>query len=59
MYNDYQQGLQEMKEFKKEYGDFLTPILADQDWYNENVTGKVRDFLNNAYAQGVDLLRSP
>lgn len=59
LYADYQQGLQEMKEFKKEYGDFLTPILADQDWYNENVTGKVRDFLNNAYAQGVDLLRSP
>ena len=59
MYNDYQQGLQEMKEFKKEYGDFLTPILNDQDWYNENVTGKVRNFLNDAYAQGIDLLRSP
>ena len=59
MYADYQQGLQEMKEFKKEFGDFLTPILADQDWYNQNVTGRVRDFLNNAYAQGIDLLRSP
>jgi hypothetical protein len=29
LYADYQQGLQDMKEFKKEYGDFVTPILAD------------------------------
>lgn len=58
VYNDYLRGLEEMKEFKKEYGDFITPILADQDWYNKNVTGKVRDFINNAYAQGIDLTRS-
>jgi len=29
VYADYQQGLEDMKEFKKEYYDFDTPILAD------------------------------
>lgn len=58
LYADYQQGLQDMKDFKKEYGDFITPILADQDWYNKNVTGKVRDFINDAYSRGIDLTRS-
>ncbi len=58
VYADYQQGLQDMKEFKKEYGDFITPILADQEWYNRNVTGKVRNFINDAYARGIDLTRS-
>lgn len=57
--NEYLRGLADLKEFNKEYGDFVTPILADQDWYNKNVTGKVRDFINNAYEQGIDLLRSP
>jgi len=46
----YEKGQQEMKDFKKEYGDFLTPITADQDWYNQNVTGKVRDVVNALYA---------
>lgn len=58
LYADYQQGLQDMKEFKKEYGDFITPILADQEWYNNNVIGKVRNFINDAYARGIDLTRS-
>ena len=58
VYADYQQGLENMKEFKKEYGDFITPILADQEWYNNNVTGRVRNFINDAYSKGIDLTRS-
>lgn len=54
----YEKGYQEMKDFKKEYGDFITPIAADQDWYNQNVTGKVRDAINALYAQGIDPLRN-
>lgn len=54
----YEKGYQEMKDFKKEYGDFMTPIAADQDWYNQNVTGKVRDAINALYAQGIDPLRN-
>lgn len=55
----YEKGVQEMKDFKKEYGDFLSPIQADMDWYNKEVTGKVRDTINNLYANGIDPLRSP
>ena len=63
-YNDaarqeFYRGLQDIKDFQKEYGDFITPILADQDWYNKNVTGRVRDFINGAYERGIDLTRSP
>lgn len=54
----YEKGQQEMKDFKEEYGDFLTPITADQDWYNQKVTGKVRDVVNALYAQGIDPLRN-
>ena len=59
LYNDYQQGLAEMKEFREKYGDFMTPILADQDWWNQNVNDPVKNLINDAYANGVDLLRSP
>lgn len=54
----YEKGQQEMKDFQKAYGDFLTPIMADQDWYNKNVTGRVRDAVNALYAQGIDPLRN-
>jgi hypothetical protein len=39
-----------MKDFRKEYGDFMTPIAADQAWYDQNVTGKIRDTINALYA---------
>lgn len=55
----YDKGQQEMKEFNKLYGDFTTPILADQDWYNRNVTGRLRDAINEVYRQGGDPLRNP
>ena len=58
MHEDYLRGLNDIKEFKKEYNNFITPILADQEWYNNNVIGKVRNFINDAYANGIDLTRS-
>lgn len=54
----YDRGEQRIKDFNTAYGDFVTPIQADQDWYNQNVTGKVRDTINNLYARGIDPLRS-
>lgn len=54
----YEKGQQEIKDFSKEYGDFITPILADQDWYNQNVTGRVRDTINKLYSAGIDPTRS-
>lgn len=58
VYNEYQQAKQDMKDFNKEYGDFLSPIQKDMDWYTKNVTGAVRDKINDLYARGIDPLRS-
>lgn len=54
----YEKGQQQIKDFYKEYGDFMSPIQKDMDWYSQNVTGKVRDTINNLYANGIDPLRS-
>lgn len=55
----YEKGMQEMKDFNKEYGSFMTPIAADQDWYNRNVTGRIRNVINAVYEAGGDPLRDP
>lgn len=58
VYRDYQQAMADMKEFNKEYGDFTSPIQADMDWYYNNVTGRVKNFINDLYARGIDPIRS-
>lgn len=58
LYRDYVRGLEDMKEFNKEYGNFMTPILADQDWYNKNVIDKVRGTIQRMYDAGIDPTRS-
>jgi hypothetical protein len=50
--------LEDMKEFNKTYGDFMTPILADQEWYNKNVIDKVRGTIQRMYDAGIDPTRS-
>jgi len=47
-----------MKEFNKEYGDFLSPIQSDMDWYEKNVSGRIRGFIDDLYNRGIDPLRS-
>lgn len=54
----YERGEQQIKDFQKAYGDFLTPITADQNWWNQNVTGAARDLVNSIYARGGDPLRN-
>lgn len=58
LYRDYVRGLEDMKEFNKEYGNFVTPILADQEWYNKNVIDKVRGTIQRIYDAGIDPTRS-
>ena len=53
----YEKGQQQIKDFNKEYGDFMSPFAKDMARYNEMVGG-VRDTINNLYAQGIDPLRS-
>ena len=52
----YEKAAQEMKEFKKEYGDFYTPIAAQQEWYNKEFNAA--DKLNEIYSRGGDPLRN-
>lgn len=54
----YEKGLEEMKEFNKEYVDFTSPISSHMDWINENAIKPVRDAINEMYANGIDPLRS-
>ena len=54
----YQRGVDEIKDFKKEYGDFFTPIQEDADWYNTNVLNGSNNLINSLYERGIDPLRS-
>ena len=54
----YDRGQQQIKDFYKEYGDFMSPIAKDMEAYG-NMVGGVRNLINTAYANGIDLLRSP
>ena len=54
----YDKGEAQLKEFYKDYGDFTSPFAKDMARYGEMVGG-VRDMINDAYAHGVDLLRTP
>lgn len=55
---DYQQGIQDFKEFNKEFGLFESPILEDNDIYADLTTGGIARMFNEADRQGIDLLRS-
>ena len=54
----YEKGLEEMKEFNKEYVDFLSPIDEDMQWTNDKVLKPMQDAINDMYAAGIDPLRS-
>lgn len=55
--DQYNNAKEELKEFRKNYNDFYTPILSQQRAYN-NIIGGVTEEINRAYANGEDLLRS-
>lgn len=59
MKEDYLRGREDLKEFNKNFGDFFSPIQKDMEWYDQNVTGATRDFINGLYERGIDPLRSP
>lgn len=55
----YQQGVNEFKEYQKNYNDFYSPISRDMDWYNKNIIGSTQDLIKGLYEKGIDPLRSP
>ena len=54
----YEKAAQEMKDFKKEYGDFYSSRPGDMEWYAGEY-GKIQNLINNYYEQGINPLRSP
>ena len=54
-YDDAQKRIDDLY---TKYGDFMSPIQKDMDWYQKNVTGATADFLNGLYERGIDPLRS-
>ena len=54
----YDKGQDRLDKFYKEYGDFMSPFSRDMARYGEMIGG-VLDMINDAYAHGVDLLRTP
>lgn len=53
----YEKAAQEMKDFKKEYGDFYSPFSKDMQRYSETV-GNVQKTVQGLYDKGIDPLRS-
>lgn len=53
----YEKGQDEIKDFTKTYGDFMSPFAKDMERYGEMVGG-VKDTINRMYAAGIDPLRS-
>ena len=57
VYRDYQQAMADMKEFNKEYGNFLSPFAKDMERYNQ-IVGGIQNGINDLYNRGIDPLRS-
>lgn len=54
----YEKGQQQMKDFYTKYGDFMSPFAKDMEWYGGEM-GRIRDIVDQAYANGIDLFKSP
>lgn len=54
----YLQGQNDLDNFYKQYGDFLSPSAKDMDYYYNNTVGQINDLFNYAQSNGIDLLRS-
>lgn len=58
VYNAYQDAKQDMKDFTKEYGDFMSPFAKDMERYGQ-IVGGIKNTINELYKRGIDPLRSP
>ena len=54
----YNQAIQEQKEFSKEFGDLYSPSYSLNKLYYDKTKGRVNDALNYLYKNGIDPLRS-
>lgn len=54
----YDRGQEQVKNFYTKYGDFMSPFAKDMERYGQ-MMGNVRNLINDAYARGIDLVKSP
>ena len=54
----YDRGVQEIKDYNKNYSDFYSPIGKDMDWYNKNIIQNSKDYINQLYDNGMDPTRT-
>lgn len=55
---EYERGLEDFDKFTTKYGDFISPFAKDMARYGEMIGG-IQNVIDQAYKDGVDLLRSP
>lgn len=53
----YDKGQKRIDDFYTKYGDFMSPFAKDMERYGE-IVGGIGDIINDAYARGIDPLRS-
>lgn len=54
----YDRGQTQMENFYKTYGDFMSPFAKDMQKYG-SIMNNIRNTINDAYARGIDLFKSP
>lgn len=54
----YDKGQKQIEDFYTKYGDFMSPFAKDMQRYND-IVGGVGKIIDQAYANGIDVLRSP
>ncbi len=54
----YNQNREDMKEFIKTYGDFMSPFSKDIDWVDQQTRGRVNAAMQYMQDNGIDPLRS-
>lgn len=54
----YKDRRDDLKDFYSKYGDFVTPIAADQEYWANNIVGPTTNVINDMYKQDIDPLRS-
>ena len=56
--DQYDRGQKQIEDFYTKYGDFMSPFAKDMQRYGE-MMGGINSILNDAYAKGIDLTKSP
>ena len=56
--DEYEKSINAFNDFTTKYGDFTSPFAKDMERYGQMI-GNVKQVIDQAYANGVDLTRSP